>query len=209
LRHFIFDFETIGADANICPVLECSYFTFDSERFATNPYTFNELTQTIVKIKFDLEHQRSEHKLTFAAEDLEFWKKQGKNAMKKFLPSDEDHTLSEFIDKLIQYVNVTKPKYWWSRSNTFDPVILWRLARYTDNTKALNKALPYNKVRDVRTYIDAKFNFTTENGFCPFPDETKWGTVFQAHNSIHDVAADILRIQTISRAELDLELLNE
>lgn len=69
----------------------------------------------------------------------------------------------------------------------------------------LNQYLRFYKVRDVRTYIDAKFNFTTKSGFVPLADEKYWGETFVAHDSSHDVAADVLRLQAIFRAENDLE----
>ena len=61
------------------------------------------------------------------------------------------------------------------------------------------------KVRDVRTFIDAKFDFSTRSGFVPLADEKYWNEAFVAHDSTHDVAADVLRLQAIYRAENDLE----
>ena len=60
-------------------------------------------------------------------------------------------------------------------------------------------------VRDMRTYIDAKFNFDTENGFCPIADQQKWDRAFKKHDSSWDVLADVLRLQAIARAENDME----
>jgi hypothetical protein len=57
----------------------------------------------------------------------------------------------------------------------------------------------------VRTHIDAKFNYTTRSGFIPVADEKYWESAFVAHDSTHDVAADVLRLQAIHRAENDLE----
>ena len=60
-------------------------------------------------------------------------------------------------------------------------------------------------VRDMRTYIDAKFNFDTANGFCPIADQQKWDRAFKKHDSSWDVLADVLRLQAIARAENDME----
>ena len=65
--------------------------------------------------------------------------------------------------------------------------------------------LKYWSVRDTRTFIDAKFDFPKLNAFVPVSDTAKWEYNFKAHDSKHDVAADILRLQAITRAENDLE----
>jgi hypothetical protein len=44
-----------------------------------------------------------------------------------------------------------------------------------------------------------------KNGFVPVSNIKKWEYNFNAHDSKHDIAADILRLQTIVRAEADLE----
>ena len=80
----------------------------------------------------------------------------------------------------------------------------------TDRVDTFNQYLEVLwKVRDmfVVTFIDAKFNFyTTRSGFVPLADEELLGkTAFVAHDSSHDVAADVMRLQTIHRAEHDLE----
>jgi hypothetical protein len=71
--------------------------------------------------------------------------------------------------------------------------------------KFLNEYIPFWRVRDTRTYIDASFDFSTKNGFVPIADEEYWNNNFKAHDSVHDVAADILRLQTIHRAQHDME----
>jgi hypothetical protein len=72
----------------------------------------------------------------------------------------------------------------------------------------LNEYLRWWRVRDTRTWIDAKFNFSQKNGFIPVADTDYWAKYFVAHDSTHDVAADILRLQAIHRAEHDLEQVN-
>jgi hypothetical protein len=60
-------------------------------------------------------------------------------------------------------------------------------------------------VRDTRTWIDAKLNFPKQNGFVPLSDEEYWNKTFVKHDSRYDIAADILRLQTIARLENDME----
>ena len=74
-----------------------------------------------------------------------------------------------------------------------------------DRHHSLNEYLMFWRVRDTRTFIDAKFDFKTKNGFVPVSDEAYWSEAFKEHDSIHDIAADILRLQAIHRAENDEE----
>lgn len=109
-------------------------------------------------------------------------------------------SVSDFVHQLEDYLKPCKITRWWSRSNTFDPILLHRNFRDHYTREALDKVLPYWKVRDIRTYIDTQFNFKNKvNGFCPMDDEQEWNRIFIPHNSIHDVAADILRMQRIER----------
>ena len=162
-KDFIFDLETIGANVFHCPVVDVAYTTFEWDRFAEEPYTFEEVASTV-------------------------------------------QTVVEFCDTILAYLREQRNiDYWWSRGNTFDPVILNRLMLATDNMPTLDQYLKFYKVRDVRSHIDAKFDYTTRNGFVPVSDESYWSTAFIAHDSSHDVAADVMRLQTIYRAENDME----
>jgi hypothetical protein len=89
-----------------------------------------------------------------------------------------------------------KIDYWWSRSNTFDPILLWRIFEDCDRSQELNDRLKFWKVRDIRTYIDAKSDFALRNDFIPIDNET-WKANFKAHDSRHDVVGDVLRMQKI------------
>lgn len=207
--HFILDFETIGQDAQRVPVIDCSYFVFDWERFTKKPYEMEELIENIRKDKLDIKHQVTELGYAYTKEDIDFWTNQGHAAMQMIKPNPKlDIKVEEFIDNVITYINKAPNfKFWWSRSNTFDPIILERLARSVGREKEIRTALLYWAVRDTRTWIDAKFNFSQKNGFVPVKNEAYWNGMFQLHNSSHDVAADIMRLQTIARAEEDLEQL--
>ena len=44
------------------------------------------------------------------------------------------------------------------------------------------------------------------NSFIPAKNEVKWNSSFQQHNCVHDVAADILRLQALNRFENDLSI---
>ena len=200
------DFETLGQNAQKVPALDCAYTTFVWERFLDEPYSFNELIASINKTKLSVEDQVKNYGAKYTQDDLKFWEQQPKEVRKHIAPSQDDVSVHQFIATIIDYLkHAEKIEYWWSRSNTFDPIIMWRLAQHVDQDLLLNEYLKFWRVRDIRTYVDAKFNFTTRNGFIPVADETWWNENFSAHDSIHDVAADILRLQTIHRAENDLE----
>lgn len=200
------DFETLGQNAQKVPALDCAYSTFVWERFLDEPYSFNELISSVNRVKLSVEEQVKVYGAKYTQDDLKWWQNQPKEIRKNIMPSEHDATVQQFMNAIIGYLkNSEKIEYWWSRSNTFDPIIMWRLAQYVDQDLLLNEYLKFWRVRDVRTFIDAKFNFTTKNGFVPVTDEEWWNNNFNAHDSIHDVAADILRLQAIHRAENDLK----
>ena len=205
-NNFIFDMETIGANVMVCPVVDMSYTTFVWQRFLDKPYTFNELVDSVKTVKLSVMDQMKNYNCSFKKEDVAWWEKLPKHARDKIKASSSDLTVTDFCDTILTYFREQKNiDYWWSRGNTFDPVILDRLMKATGNESACNQYLQFWKVRDVRTYIDAKFNFSTKSGFVPLADEKYWNETFVAHDSSHDVAADVLRLQAIIRAENDLE----
>ena len=207
--HFIIDFETIGQNSREVPAIDCSYTTFEWERFTENPYSFKELVIGMEQAKFDIKDQMINHGCKYNERDLKWWMDQPKDLRRNLNPSANDLTAAQFMDKLITYFrSVGKIDYWWSRSNSFDPVILERIAQDANKTSMLGDYLKYWAVRDTRTFIDAKFDFNVpggKNAFIPVSNIEKWEYNFKLHDSKHDVAADILRLQAIVRAEADME----
>lgn len=207
----IFDCETLGQNTQTCPVIDFSYFVFDYDRFTSDdPYTFRELTSEngIQKSKISVENQVKVYGYKIEKSTVEWWKKQGSEARKHINPNPDDVSLSQFFDDIMSYVEKKGPiKYFWSRSNTFDPIILHRIAVDLGEEDRYNKNLQHWKVRDTRTYIDSRTNFDPSlTSFIPIEDEEKWKKVFQQHNSIHDVAADILRMQVLARLAAGKEI---
>lgn len=203
---FIMDFETIGQNSRRAPALDCAYTTFVWDRFLDEPYSFNELTSSINRVKISIEDQVKNYDFSYKEEDLNFWLQQPPEVRKNIKPTSSDATVEQFIATLIDYLkHADKIEYWWSRSNTFDPILLDHLSESVKQNFLVGEYLKFWRVRDIRTFIDAKFNFTTRNGFVPVADEEWWNNNFNAHDSTHDVAADILRLQAIHRAENDLK----
>ena len=207
-QDFILDFETIGQGAHQCPIVDCAYVAFSWDRFLEQPYSFEELTSLVKTDKFDVKKQYDAGK-TFSKSDLAWWEKQGEDAKSKLKPQSNDLTIEQFSDNIFAYlIEVGKIDYWWSRGNSFDPVLLDRVMIDVGKQELMNEYLKWWRIRDIRTYIDAKFDFSTRNGFVPISDVDYWKQSFIAHDSTHDVAADVLRLQTIHRAENDLEQLD-
>ena len=204
---FILDFETLGQDALRCPAIDCGIGTFVWERFLDEPYTFKELTSGHCKrLKLSVEDQVKNYGAVVEKKTVQFWEDQDPEVRQHIKPSNRDLTQKEFCDMFISFLcDSPKIEYWWSRANVFDPLILWRIMTDCNKHHSLNEYLMFWRVRDTRTFIDAKFNFTTKNGFVPIADVDYWEEAFAPHDSVHDIAADIMRLQTIHRAENDLK----
>lgn len=198
--HFILDYETLGQSIFKAPLVNCSYFIFDWDRFTSEtPYTFNELVKNISFRKFNIKTQiQSGYK--YKTKDVEWWEGLGSDVSKQLKPSSDDILVEKFVKELYNELKDINIKKWWSRANCFDPCLLQRSFEEYMSNDHLNEILPFWKVRDVRTYIDSKFDMSAKKtAFCPIEDEEIWAKYFIEHNSIHDVAADILRIQKIER----------
>lgn len=203
----IFDFETISANVFKCPAVDCAFATFSWERFLSNPYSFKNPPE-VKKFKLNILDQYKNYGFTYEESDLEFWASKPKEVRDNLKPTSSDLTVPEFVDGVLEYLK-EQPKisYWWSRSNTFDPIILQRLFDTQKKSSDLYKYLKFWTVRDTRTHIDAKMNYSTANGFVPVSNKDEWDLQFKAHDSSHDIIADIMRLQAIYRAEHDLEIL--
>lgn len=207
MRHdLIFDYETMGQEAEKCAAIDCSTFVFDWGRFESNPYTFEELLDTVTRYKLSVRDQVENYGLVVEKKTLQFWETVPVDVRNNIKPRKDDLTLQQFCDMFITMLaNSPKIEYWWSRSNVFDPIIIWKAMRLTGKVYSFDEYLKHWRIRDVRSFIDAKFDFTTRNGFVPIADVDYWERTFREHDSVHDVAADVLRLQAILRAEKDME----
>lgn len=204
---FIFDFETLSKNAVTAPIVECAAHFFSWERFLDKPYSLFEIVDEVKHFKLDIQDQIKNYGRKTEESTMKFWMGLPKEVRESvLLPRKDDLKLKEFTEEFITYLHAgPKVSYWWSRSNTFDPIILLQAGTATDTMNLIDQYLKFWKVRDIRTFIDAKLEFGTKNGFCPVADESWWKDNFVAHDSRFDVAADILRLQAIHRAENGLE----
>lgn len=206
MKHFIFDFETAGQDIHSCAILDMACYVFTTEQMlSSKPYTLDTV-KDVKRFKFDLSHQRSQYKYKVEEDTTKFWYSQPKHIFQRIIPRDDDLLLEDFSEQLLEYLEPHKINYWWSRSNTFDPIILWRIFKDTKQIDKLHQKLPHWGLRDTRSFIDGALNFPKKNGFIPVSDEKIWNDVFELHNSSWDIVADILRIQAIVRTNHNLEI---
>lgn len=183
-----------------------SFMVFDTDKMISDkPYTTRSIID-VKKLKLSVKDQVDNYKYEVDQDTLEFWAKQSQEVRDMIKPAKSDITVNEFTDEFVKYLSGTgKIDYWWSRSNTFDPIILWRLFDDCNKGKRLANYIKHWDLRELRTYMEAKFNFEIKNNFTPIADEEFWEKVFKQHDSSWDVLADGLRMQSIIRAESDLE----
>lgn len=202
----IYDAETLSLNLFDGVVLDFSLFHFDRRRFTSSePYLLSDVKDAI-RLKAKSSDQVQNYGYKIDPNTLQWWESQPKEAREKIKPSKNDLSLEDFADQfLTAAASRGKIDYWWTRGNKFDPVFIERIMRSTGNLAREGKIFPYNKVRDTRTYIDAKTNFDADNGFVPISDNERWEVEFVKHDSSYDIIADVLRMQVLDRAYHDME----
>lgn len=190
----IYDFETLGVDPDTNPViLAIGVLEFDfDETVAPNPPTYMDYVNRAHFVKFNVVEQVKKYKRTINPETLQFWKEQGETAKFILDPSPDDVSIDTMPDvwKRLKYEPFEYKKVY-TRGNTFDPAML----------KTLPGGDPFNwwTIRDTRSYIDGMtVGEDLGDKFMPPNCEQQ----FVHHHPAHDVALDVMRIQTLHRALL-------
>jgi len=187
----IYDYETLGHDPQTLPVLSIAVMQFDMSRFTTNPYSFDELIGMCSEYKFDVKQQVEELGRKIDMDTLNWWKDQDASIRDKYLkPTDSDIHVSSLYD--ILDASCAKTEMIFTRGNTFDPVVTSSIL------SALGMEEPYKywQIRDTRSYLDGMtFGSGIPNKFIPEGLEDK----FKAHDATHDVAMDVMRMQTVAQ----------
>lgn len=205
MQMLFLDFETLGRNVYNSAIIDCSAVIVDTDRMLTDPYNLDSLS-LIKRFKLSVKNQVDKYDWVVYKDTVQFWETVSDAAKKHITPKKSDLTVEEFTAQFVAFLDASpKVDYWWTRSNTFDPVLLWRIFDSVNGYYTLNERLPYWRIRDMRTYIDAKLDFPKKNGFVPIKDEALWTKSFVEHDSSWDVLADVLRMQAIIRAENDLE----
>jgi hypothetical protein len=183
----IYDFETLGKTPANSVVVCLALLPFSESRYTTDPYTYNELLRSARLIKFNVAEQVNKYGRLIDKDTLKWWSEQSKEAQQLLKPSDQDIPLEELHDILLSF---GKPKKIYTRGNTFDPPFLESILA------AVNKTDPFEwwNIRDSRSMIEGlSFGSGLKHGF--IPPELK--EVFIPHNPIHDIAIDIMRMQSL------------
>jgi len=201
------DFETMGDDVlDPCAAIDMSIIVGDTDKMLSdNPYSCRDVVLA-KRFKLSISDQVTNYGFTVQDSALKFWQEVSPEARKHIKPSKDDLTVEQFINQLITHMNtIGKFDYWFSRGNTFDPIIIQRLFKVVGKTYTFKEYFRFNRVQDMRTHINAKLNNPVTTNITPIQDEEFWKSVFVEHDSSWDVLADMLRYQTILRLENDLE----
>lgn len=207
-KHLFLDFETASQDPKTAAAIDVSVATIDFERFtSSNPYDVDAILANTERFKLSVEDQAANYGFKVSKSTMEWWLKQTKiypEIANRIKPSKTDLTVVEFREQFLAYIEENGPYCrFWSRANTFDPIILERL--FGTDIEKIRKILPHWNVRDVRTFIDAKLGFHTQNDFVPIQDPIYWDRIYKKHCSEWDIVADVLRFQLIARSEAGIE----
>lgn len=188
----IYDFETMSENPVDGVVVSFAMASYDPQRFAENPYTYQEILDKTQYMKFDVEDQVKNYNRKIEKATLEWWSQQNKEAQKKLAPSADDKSIADLYGFFIvnKPVNLNKV---YTRRNTFDPIFMTSLMKATGNPE------PYDwwSVRDTISYIEGlSYGVDLNPGFIPEGLEDK----FVKHDPTHDIAMDVMRMQALVQA---------
>lgn len=204
---FMIDYETLG-NAPEGAVVDLAIVCFKDDPY--NPPTFQELISSGLQVKFQIlaQKQNGSYPRKFDKDAIEWWKLQSVEARACLSASINDVSLADGVRLVEDYLKSNNVDPWkslgWCRGQSFDFSIMVDMIRQVHNTREtfeLEWCKFWNQ-RDVRTGIERTLmkRGMTE---CPLPTGTLTG--FIAHNSIHDVAKDILGLLYAQRYALGLE----
>lgn len=181
MKHIIVDFNAVGQNARDCAIVDCSYLTFDTNRFdSNNPYTYDELFNSSAKVKLDVASQAKDG-AKINQVDLGWWTEQPPEVKSMIKPSTNDVQISELTEILDSASS--NVGHYWVRGIDFDSTILARVHSF-----------PHWRMRDVASFIDGATFFRVKNNF-PLDG------VFmdKKYDTRHNVIVDVLRMQYIRR----------
>lgn len=204
---FCLDYETLG-NAPEGAVIDLAIVTFKDDPH--NPPTFKELVERGLQVKFNIQDQKQNGYTPrkFDKDAIDWWKLQSAEARVCLQPSANDTTLQDGVKKVEQYLLDNGIDKWqsigWCRGQSFDFGIMVDMIRQVYNTRETFELewCKFWKQRDIRTGIERTL-MKRDMTECPLPAGTLDG--FIHHNSIHDVAKDILMLIYAQRYALGLE----
>lgn len=191
----IFDFETMSTDRVNGVVVNMAMLIFDESRYTSDPYTYGELVESCKLIKFDVAEQVEKFNRTICKDTLAWWDQQSKEAKKQLKPSPDDVSIETLYDFWVNNTSNYNIQKVYSRGNTFDPIFFDYILEQT----AFNPsdAIKHWTVRDTRSTIEGMaWGHDIKNSFIPDGLEE----FFVAHDPKHDIAMDVMRMQTLAQA---------
>ena len=190
----IYDFETLSQNQINGVVLSFAMVNYSESRFTSSPYSYQELVNSAKMIKFDVAEQVKKFDRKIDKPTLEWWQSQPKEAQEQSLkPMSTDKSITELYSFFVENADVEQIKKVYTRGNTFDPIFFEYIM------KQIGKEDPYPwwAVRDTRSLLDGLLWGTgANNKFIPPGLEES----FVGHDPRHDVAMDVMRMQTIIQA---------
>jgi hypothetical protein len=192
----ILDFETLGQRPSTV-VTSFALLSFTESRYVKNSYSFQELIKSVKYIKFDVEEQVNKYHRTLDPDTIKWWSEQSSTAKAQIKPRPDDVSIDKLYQFLIDNIDLACHKKMYSRGNTFDPIILDSILASCGKVNPMH----WGSVRDTRSMIEGmSFGFPIKNDF--IPDNI---TGFIKHNPIHDIALDVMRMQTLAKIILPVE----
>jgi len=122
-------------------VVDFSVFVFSWNRFLKDPYTFEELLDTSRKFKLDIAYQVKTHGFEIEKDCLEnFWLKMPTEDRAAIKPLPTDYKTLEFTNEFMGYLDKQpRVSHWWTRNNTYNHTMLWRLFWSEDRKYEINE----------------------------------------------------------------------
>lgn len=189
----IYDFETLSQNPYDGVVVSIAILNFSRGRFTHNPYKYEDLVAKTATLKFDVNDQVKNYNRKIENDTLEWWKQQGAEAQKQLRPSPDDVSISELYNFIILNTNPINLRRVFTRNNTFDPMFMYSVCLAT------GKPLPYDwwLIRDTKSMIDGlSYGLNLKDNFIPEGLSEK----FVAHDPAHDIAMDVMRLQSLIQA---------
>lgn len=191
MKDFIIDFETLDTvpSAKVA-IISVVFFDSDCEK----DITIGELEKNSITVKFNIKEQSNR---TASKSTITWLKNQVKEVQKAYMPSVDDISLKEGLDKISDFLKDNgvdfKKSHAWSRGNSFDFPIFDSIAReaYPD-TEYPNVPYRFYNQRDIRTRIEALL-LVRDMTRPPMPKGIFSELV--AHDCLHDCFMDVIRLK--------------
>lgn len=197
--NLIYDFETLGQNASKAPVLSLAMLSFDTDRMISdyNTYSYEELVDTSLYYKFDVEEQVKKYSRVIETDTLLWWNKQGTEAKRVLKPSSEDISVSRLYEIMKSVCDVDRV---YTRGCGFDTTLMSSIIASTGKTDPTK----WWTIRDTRSFIEGMLVGATDirNDFVP----KSVADQFVKHDPRHDIAMDVIRIQYLTRIVYDKEV---